>query len=347
MDAMGMLDDLKKMHDDMQNYMQERELDKRISENGSEYKMYNMSLKGFPYIYPSDLFETFRRKVTDTYNQRMEILSEISNLEKKKKNFLSCGCMSVGVFIVAAGISCFAKSFYAVPVIFFSLMTLLIILGFIFSSKIKELKNSLTEKEIFLDLNYVQEDYLQKFKDAQKSWMDVGKSDAVYLIENSEEIEDRVKERTSAGTRVDRTRLRSLLVDTTFVNSSLSPIVFKSSGNGYIQVFPGIIIAACDNPNYEPNQIRVYLWSDLIIDLSSTRFIEKEYLPKDANVIDYTYKYANLDGSRDMRYNDNTKIPIAKYEEISVSTIGCKTAFHISNESFALKFIEKMATLVS
>ena len=30
MDAMGMLDDLKKMHDDMQNYMQEKELDKRI-----------------------------------------------------------------------------------------------------------------------------------------------------------------------------------------------------------------------------------------------------------------------------------------------------------------------------
>ena len=35
---MGMLDDLKKMHDQMQNYMQEKELDKRISEGGPEYK---------------------------------------------------------------------------------------------------------------------------------------------------------------------------------------------------------------------------------------------------------------------------------------------------------------------
>lgn len=344
---MGMLDDLKKMHDQMQNYMQEKELDKRISENGSEYKMYDISLKGFSYIYPSDLFETFRRKVTDTYNQRMEILSEISNLEKKKKNFLSCGCMSVGVFIVAAGISCLAKSFYAVPVIFFSLMTLLIILGFIFSSKIKELKNSLTEKEIFLDLNYVQEDYLQKFKDAQKTWTDVSKSDAVYLVGNREEIEDRVRERTSAEARVDRTRLGNLLADTTFVNSSLSPIVFKSSGDGYIQVFPGLIIAASDNPNYEPNHIRVCLWNDLIVDLFSVRFVENEYLPKDANVVDYTWKYANLDGSRDMRYNDNSRIPIVKYEEISVSAAECKTAFHISNESFALKFFEKMAALIS
>lgn len=344
---MGMLDDLKKMHDQMQNYMQEKELDKRISEGGSEYKMYDMSLKGFPCIYPNDLLESFRKKVTDTYNQRMEIFSEINKLERKKKNFLSCGCMSVGIFIVAAVISCIAKSFYAAPVIFFSLMMLLIILGFVFSSKIKELKNSLMGKEIFLDLNYVQEDYLQKFKDAQKSWIDVSKSDSVYLVGNRENIEDRVKERTSAKARVNRTRLENLLVDTTFINSSLSPIVFKSSGDGYIQVFPGIIIAVFDNPNYEPNHIRVYLWSDLIVDLFSVRFVENEYLPKDANVVDYTWKYANLDGSRDMRYNDNSRIPIVKYEEISVSTAECKTVFHISNESFALKFFEKMAALIS
>ena len=84
---MGMLDDLKKMHDQMQNYMQEKELDKRISEGGPEYKMYDMSLKGFPCIYPNDLLESFRKKVTDTYNQRMEIFSEINKLERKKKKF--------------------------------------------------------------------------------------------------------------------------------------------------------------------------------------------------------------------------------------------------------------------
>ncbi len=313
---MGMLDDLKKMHDEMQNHMQERELDKSISENGSEYKMHDISLEGFPDIYPKDLLESFRRKVTDTYNQRMEIFSEINKLEKRKRNLLSCGCMSVGIFVVAASISYLVKNFYAVPVISFSLMMLLIIMGFIFASKIKELKNSLMEKEIFLDLNFIQETYLQKFKDAQKSWIDVGKSDTVYLVGNREKIEDRVKERTSAGARVDRTRLGNLLVNTTFVNSSLSPIVFKSSGNGYTQIFPGIVIVAPSNPSYEPNLIRVYLWNDLIIDLFSVRFVENEYIPKDAKVIDYTWKYANLDGSRDMRYNDNSRIPIVITSEI-------------------------------
>ena len=108
---MGMLDDLKKMHDQMQNYMQERELDKRISEGGSEYKMYDMSLKGFPCIYPNDLLESFRRKVTDTYNQRMEIFFRNHQVGKKEKKLSFLWVYECWHFYCGGGYQLYSQEF--------------------------------------------------------------------------------------------------------------------------------------------------------------------------------------------------------------------------------------------
>jgi hypothetical protein len=53
---------------------------------------------------------------------------------------------------------------------------------------------------------------------------------------------------------------------------------------------------------------------------SPTRFIEGEGVPKDATVVDYTWRYVNKDGGPDRRFRDNPRLPIVHYEEIDFTS---------------------------
>ena len=50
------------------------------------------------------------------------------------------------------------------------------------------------------------------------------------------------------------------------------------------------------------------------------RFIEGGVVPRDAQIVGSTWKYANKKGGPDRRFNDNREIPIALYEEILLTS---------------------------
>jgi hypothetical protein len=51
------------------------------------------------------------------------------------------------------------------------------------------------------------------------------------------------------------------------------------------------------------------------IDHESTRFIETESVPRDSEIVDYTWKYVNKSGGPDRRFKDNQRIPICQYSQ--------------------------------
>jgi hypothetical protein len=61
-------------------------------------------------------------------------------------------------------------------------------------------------------------------------------------------------------------------------------------------------------------------YTDLSINYSNIRFIESGIVPRDSEIIDYTWKYVNKNGSPDKRFKDNVRIPIVKYSEIHFSS---------------------------
>lgn len=74
----------------------------------------------------------------------------------------------------------------------------------------------------------------------------------------------------------------------------------------------------------------------MFLGLVSTRFIESERIPQDADIIDYTWKYTNKDGSRDLRFSNNRKYPICKYGELTLkSPNGIHTIILFSNHDMA------------
>lgn len=64
----------------------------------------------------------------------------------------------------------------------------------------------------------------------------------------------------------------------------------------------------------------------------TTRFIESESVPRDAMVIDNTWKYVNKSGGPDRRFKDNRQLPICLYGEMELkSASGLNTVFMFSN----------------
>lgn len=43
-------------------------------------------------------------------------------------------------------------------------------------------------------------------------------------------------------------------------------------------------------------------------------------MPKDSNVIDYTWEYLNKSGGPDKRFQNNRKLPICKYGEMELKS---------------------------
>lgn len=72
-------------------------------------------------------------------------------------------------------------------------------------------------------------------------------------------------------------------------------------------------------------------YKDIQVSISTTQFIEGDNVPKDANIVDYTWQYVNKSGGPDKRFKDNKKIPICEYEVIDLnSNTGLQEKIHAS-----------------
>ena len=84
-------------------------------------------------------------------------------------------------------------------------------------------------------------------------------------------------------------------------------------------------------------------YRDMFLGLKSKMFVETETVPKDATIVDYAWKYSNVDGSRDLRFNNNKRYPICKYGEFTLKTPrGIYTVIQFSNHDMATEIQSKI-----
>lgn len=80
------------------------------------------------------------------------------------------------------------------------------------------------------------------------------------------------------------------------------------------------------------NKIGALNYSDISSHPHTTRFIESEAVPKDAQIVGRTWKYVNKSGGPDRRFKDNRQLPICLYGELELtSTSGLNTVIMYSN----------------
>ncbi len=67
-------------------------------------------------------------------------------------------------------------------------------------------------------------------------------------------------------------------------------------------------------------QFAAVFYKHLNIEGCLTRFIEDSGVPSDAQIVDYTWRFLNKNGSPDRRFNNNRKLPVCLYSEYSISS---------------------------
>lgn len=96
-------------------------------------------------------------------------------------------------------------------------------------------------------------------------------------------------------------------------------------------------------------------YKDIIANFSFTNFVETESVPKDAEIISYTWKYVNRNGGPDKRFSNNIRIPVCMYGEISLeSADGINILLNCSNYNLIkeiqdnyTKFLEYHNTIIN
>ncbi len=114
---------------------------------------------------------------------------------------------------------------------------------------------------------------------------------------------------------------------------------FKEGGVSFY-IYPEYVIAARSETNFDVINIK-----DFNLDFKKQNFIEtnKYLIPKDAKLVQYTYKYINKNGERDARYSDNPRYAVYEYGNITFQPYQLTMQF--SNSEFAENFYKKVQIL--
>lgn len=92
-------------------------------------------------------------------------------------------------------------------------------------------------------------------------------------------------------------------------------IVFKNSGS----------VFACS-------------YKDIHFEVTTISFIESERVYKDTEIVNYTWKYANKYGGRDLRFSNNIRLPICRYGRLTIiSSKEINIVIYFSNHNLSSK----------
>jgi len=134
---------------------------------------------------------------------------------------------------------------------------------------------------------------------------------------------------------------------TTFIRKAEPPYV-KSNietiaigvGRQTLHFFPDRVLI------YDSNGVGAVGYQELRINVQPSRFIEDGAPPRDAKIVDRTWRYVNKSGGPDRRFKDNRELPICLYDEISLSSqTGLNEILQISRCDIAGAFAEAISVL--
>lgn len=90
------------------------------------------------------------------------------------------------------------------------------------------------------------------------------------------------------------------------VKTNITSVVIKS--NKYSLLFLPSNIIVKNGVRYT-----AYSYDQLMVYSSTTNFIESNIVPRDAEIIRYTWQYVNKNGTADKRFNNNRQLPVCRY----------------------------------
>jgi hypothetical protein len=163
-------------------------------------------------------------------------------------------------------------------------------------------------------------------------------ANATWHVSSHARVFDR-KYHAGAGTVVERKLTRFQSTPPPFVQTNIQTVAVNV-GTQTLHFFPDRVLI------YDANGVGAVSYQGLQVLVSSTRFIEDGGVPRDATVVDRTWRYVNKKGGPDRRFKDNREIPVCQYEEVALrSDTGLNELLQISRLGSAAGFASAITTL--
>lgn len=188
---------------------------------------------------------------------------------------------------------------------------------------------------------YELDKYIKKpFEEMNKGFEELEKSEKIWRIE-TEQATDDWKRNSGASNLVNRKGLSIDMELPSFFDSNITPCSFKIDDKKYY-FFPDRILI------YQGNDVGMVKYPKLIVNSSTTQFIEDECVPSDSEVIGHNWKYVNKSGGPDRRFNNNYQIPVVLYSVVDIQTkSGINIRLQCSNKETGSKFLQHLRNMIN
>lgn len=180
----------------------------------------------------------------------------------------------------------------------------------------------------------LEESYLKKYTQLIEAFDLVCKSKKKWHIEASGDVTNLTdwKRNAGAGKVIRRKDTQLDYALPKVIKSNVIPPSIKV-GLQTIYFFPDVMFV------FDEKKVGAVTYKDLSVEVSTTRFIEDETVPKDSEIVGYTWKHPNKKGGPDRRYSNNYEIPICLYEMMHLtSASGVNEIVEVSKVGHLKKF---------
>jgi len=161
---------------------------------------------------------------------------------------------------------------------------------------------------------------------------------AAWHIEAQGNVHDR-KYHAGASSLVQRKSTFIRKAEPPYVKSNIETIAI-GVGRQTLHFFPDRVLI------YDSNGVGAVGYQELSINVKHSKFIEDGTPPRDAKVVDRTWKYVNKSGGPDRRFKDNRELPICLYDEIFLSSqTGLNELLQVSQCDIAGAFADAISAL--
>lgn len=178
-----------------------------------------------------------------------------------------------------------------------------------------------------IDLDYnIEADHQAVVDERMKPMIKITECAKVWRIMQTSKVIDR-KYASGANNTVKRTACKAITKVPFPFKVNLQVANFKA-GKETLLFLPDKLFII------QGSKIGALNYDDISISAHTTRFIESESVPRDAQIVGQTWKYVNKSGGPDRRFKDNRQLPICLYGELDLmSNSGLNTVIMYSNPS--------------
>jgi hypothetical protein len=156
------------------------------------------------------------------------------------------------------------------------------------------------------------EERIAAFQQLHERLEELSRSDGIWHITASGDVYDS-KYHAGASQVVQRKRIALADQAPPFLRTNV-PSFRIPAGTRSLYFLPDTVLV------YTATGVGAVGYDSINLQHSTTRFIEDGSVPRDARIVDQTWRYVNKNGGPDRRFKDNRELPVCEYDELKFLT---------------------------